>query len=81
MNKHIHITKNGVKIPLNKMTDNHLINTIKMIRMRAKDGVMIGSCFSGIADTIDFDIIYGSEVKQLWDLKKYKKEAKRRGLL
>lgn len=36
MNKRIWTTKDGIKIPINKMSDIHLLNTLKYLEKRGK---------------------------------------------
>lgn len=80
---HIHVTKDGQEIPVTKMTDSHLLNTIKYIERKAKEGmeVICGGSGSYAEDMwADVETLYGEDVFDRWDFEEYAKEAKRRKL-
>lgn len=80
----MHKTKDGREIPLNKIEDQHLINIIAYIKKKAHAGITINR-FAGDGDLgfepyYDEDTIYGKEAEDYLNLKKYRKELKRRGV-
>lgn len=79
------ITKDGKEIEFNKLEDSHLLNILKFIKKRAKDGVEIVSSY-GYEDDNDFmtgdvDVIYGKEVEDKMGYKELKKIAIERKLI
>ena len=78
-----HTTKDGDEIPLNKLSDRHLINIIKLIERRARQGITV---FAGGGDSPD-DFWYDEErLKGLDALEEmnyfdYMDEYNRRGLI
>jgi hypothetical protein len=77
-------TKDGKKIPYNKLEDSHLLNILKFIEKKAEEGISVfyGGCGS-TADEMwaDEEILTGEEVKEYMDYYTLKKEAYKRGLL
>jgi hypothetical protein len=78
------ITKDEQEIPYKKLEDSHLLNILKWIERRAKQGVtIIVDC--GYAPDNDYKEyesyeIYGKEVKDHYDYKGLRAEAKKRGV-
>lgn len=71
--------KNGEQIEISKMTDTHLINTIKMIERNAKNGIEIGG--GNDPDDFWYDVLYGKEaLDYIVEYKYLKKELKKRNL-
>lgn len=91
----IHKCKDGKLVCLNynnpynkdipKMTDSHLLNTLKYIKRRIKEGVVekLGGGYSSEPDSLWYDehILTEKEAKKKLNYKVYKKEAKSRGLI
>lgn len=77
-----HVTKDGKQMDIRDMSDDHLLNMIKLIKRKAKEGVVLA--FGGGSSPDDFyyeeEQYLGRDVKEMMRYKKYKKEAKRRGL-
>ena len=80
---HSHITRDGQRIPLNEMSDSHLLNTIKFLKRKAQKGVVISYGGGVEADEIwyDEDVIYGMEALDHLNYTIYVEEARRRGLV
>ena len=80
---HIHITKDGKQIPLNKLELNHLKNIIKVHRRMSKEGVVVryGSAGFGFDDDCyyDEDVCYGDEALEILNHHHYLRELKKRG--
>ena len=75
-----HRTRDGKKIKLSNLELEHLINIIKYIKRKAKEGFRIEMGGGQDADDMwyNFYIIYGKEAKKYMRYKAYKKELKRR---
>lgn len=78
MNRGIWTTKDGRDIPIEEMTDAHLLNTIRFVRRRAEEGVKVVTWWD--EDCLDVDVEYGGRALQLMQYKALKAEAKRRGI-
>ena len=79
MNEYKHTDINGKEYSLSELKLSHLINIIKRIKRRSKEGItflMGGGCHDDM--WCDDDTIYGKEVKDHMNYKQYKKELKRR---
>jgi hypothetical protein len=72
----------GVSKDYPKMDDNHLINTIKYIQKRAKEGIRIREDGGSDADSFWYeeDFLIGKKALKHLHYKKYVKEAIRRNL-
>ena len=78
-----HITKDGRKILIKDMTTEHLINTIRILKKKAKEGIVID-----IGRSPDGDIVYRSgsitiseeTALRMMNYYSYKKELERRNL-
>jgi len=79
----MHKQKDGSLIAIKDMTDSHLINTAKMLRRKAKEGIVIrrggGSCAEDM--WYDEDHLYGSDALREINFYTYKSECDRRGLV
>ena len=77
---HMHTDKNGKKTPVTELEDSHLINIIRFIERRAKEGVDVfrGGGSDPESFWIDTDVVYGKIAKKLLNYKAYKNELKRR---
>ena len=79
------ITKNNEEIPFNELEDSHLLNIIKYIRQKAKEGIQIVSAFGydGDDDFMSGDIeeLYGKDVLKYYDYNELFKEARKRKLI
>lgn len=76
-------TQNGDEIEYRKLEDSHLLNILKWVKNRAKNGMLQGASFYDGDD--DFMIgemweIFGKEVLDYYDYKGLLKEAKHRKL-
>ena len=79
----IHITQDGEKIAITKMTDDHLINTILYQQRKAKEGVRVVYGSMGIGDNEPFydeDWYFGDSALEIMHHNEYLAEAKRRGI-
>ena len=77
-------TINGDEIPYKKLEDSHLLNILKFIERRAKDGIECCTYgYDGDDDYMTGEVwtIYGDEVLERYDYKGLKKEAKKRKLI
>lgn len=76
-----HITKDGKIIPLKDITDSHLINIIRHIERRAREGLCVVSACYGV-DMMDMDfieeVLYGQNVLNIMNYDTYVDELKRR---
>lgn len=79
---YIHKTKDGKKIPLNKMDNNHLRSTIRLHIKLSKKGITVRYGGGHNSDTYWYDeeFIKGSEVLEYFNHNAYLDEANRRGL-
>ena len=80
MKSFIHTTKDGRKIALKDLTDNHLVNTIKFIEKAVGRGV--SEIYMGCIEDPWYDevTLYGKDAKDMMNYDKYVSEAKRRSL-
>ena len=78
----LHKCRDGTQIPISKMEDSHLINTIILFRKYAVRGLTI---VTGSADSYgidgDADFLWGNSARTFLNLKAYESEARKRGLL
>lgn len=76
-----HVTRDGKIIPLKDITNSHLINIIKYIERRAKEGVCVVSECYGV-DMMDMDfneeVFCGQNALKRMDYDAYVNELKRR---
>jgi hypothetical protein len=81
---HYHTCKDGRKIKIRDLEDSHLVNIVKLIRRKAKEGftVSYGSVGTGQVDDMWYDELtfYGKQVRKMLKYKRYKKELKFRKL-
>ena len=74
-----HVTKDGKKIKLCKMTDSHLDATIRLLERRAKEGITVGTDGSCAEDMFyDEDTLYGEDALEALEYDEYVKERDRR---
>ncbi len=73
----VHVTRDGQEIPLNQLTDSHLLNIMSYHHKRANEGIIKGSTWGG---DVYADVIKGEEVLSRLDHYLYVCEAVRRGL-
>ena len=82
--KKVWTTKDGTNIEIKDMEDSHLVNTIRLLKRNAKNGVeVVYSVGWGEKDYPEFDsiVLYGKHYLDTVDsYKDLKQEAKRRGL-
>ena len=78
-----HVTKEGQIIPLKDITNSHLLNIIKHIERKAKEGLCVVSGCHG-ADIMDMDfneeVLYGQNALEKLNYDAYINELKRRKL-
>lgn len=78
----IHKTKEGIKIPLSELNEDHLKNIIAYIKRKAKIGILFQN--GGGQDSNDIwyneERLYGKQIKRYLHYKKYKEELKKRNL-
>lgn len=77
----VHVTREGDRINISKMTDSHLLNTISFINRRSKEGVY-SPIICGGDDDMDVHerTLYGSDAREALQFNKYTEEAIKRGL-
>jgi hypothetical protein len=80
-----HTTKDGRKLPISEMDNEHLLNTVRRQKRRAKEGVKVfyGYLASGDGASDNFcetDIFYGRDALELFNHQDYLDEVKKRGL-
>lgn len=83
INHPTHTTKNGDIILISEMSDSHLINTIKLIKRKANNGVKIrhgGYGFSVDEYWYDEEIVTGSKALLYLNFNNYMNELNKRGL-
>lgn len=80
------ITNDGTEIPYKELKDSHLLNILKWIERKTKDGTvrLVGYC--GFGDDMgdnccDVEEVSESDLKKYLDYYGLRKEAKKRGLL
>lgn len=75
-----HTTKDGKKILIKDLKDNHLHNIIKWIEKKSRDGVLIEEVI-GDLDGFYYDryFLYGDDVKEELNYGVYVNELKNRG--
>jgi hypothetical protein len=76
------ITKTGKEMEISEMTDSHLLNAIKYVERRAKEGIGVcGGQYYGEGEC-DYweETVSGKEARDLMDYGELKTEAKKRGL-
>ncbi len=79
----MHTMKDGKKIALADMGDEHLLNTIRMMQRKAKAGLIVWSGGFLMGDNepwFDENIMYGEEAYAIMRTSEYEAEAARRGL-
>lgn len=76
----VHTTKNGVRIPLNELTNGHLENIIHMLEQKAISGVTVVRCGGSSPEDFyyDEDTLYGKEALKALNYEDYIKELNRR---
>ena len=76
----VHVTKDGKKIKLCKMTDSHLDATIRLFERRAKEGITVGTGGGSCAEDMfyDEDTLYGEDALEALEYDEYVKERDRR---
>lgn len=83
MSTFCHTTRQGIKIPLDKMSNSHLLNTVALIQRRAKEGLTLRE--GGGTGPEDFwcaeTNISGDDVLEHLHYDKYVAEARCRGIL
>jgi hypothetical protein len=77
-----HKRKDGTEIEISAMTDAHLINTCRMIKKKAEDGLVVryGSASFGEEPWYDEDHLVGQEAMEKLNYDWYEKELFNRGL-
>lgn len=76
-----HITRDGKIIPLKDITDSHLINIIKHIERKAKEGLcVVSGCYGVDMMDMDYDEEYltGDRALKAMDYHAYVNELNRR---
>jgi hypothetical protein len=76
-----HVTKDGETIPLRNLTDSHLVNIIKYIEKRSKEGICVVPAYYGV-DMMDMDfneeVLYGQKALDIMNYDAYVNELNRR---
>lgn len=77
-----HRTADGTVMDIADMSNSHLLNTIKMLERRAKEGHVVRYGGGTTAEDIwyDEDHLYGREALKALNYDHYIQEAKKRGL-
>lgn len=77
-----HITADRVEMEISDMGDAHLVNTCRLIKMKAKSGHVVryggGTCAEDM--WYDEDHLFGEEALDKLNFSAYAAEAKKRGL-
>ena len=75
----VHITRDGTKIPLSQLSDNHLRNIIALIERKAQEGIMVRHG-GGVPPDAWYEEyrVCGDEALALLNYNKYIAEMKRR---
>ena len=79
----IHTTRDGARLPISKMTNEHLLNTIRRQLKLAKEGVEVmgGGCGPDPDDMwFVVDTLFDEDALEFMNHAKYLREAKKRGL-
>ena len=81
--EYIYTKRNDEEILISNLTDEHLLNTIKFIKRKAKEGMHIYYASYDPDDIrrYDSETIYGIDVEIYLNLLMYIEEAKKRGLI
>lgn len=76
-------TKEGIEIPYKELGDNHLLNILKWIELRADNGILCVQGGGSSPEDFWYDEyeISGQEVFERYDYKGLKKEAVKRKLI
>jgi hypothetical protein len=77
-NRNIHITKDGTRMLISDMDDNHLQNTINMIKRKALSGLQVIYFGAGENGEGDVDYIYGNDALRAMNYSRYLLEQKKR---
>lgn len=76
----LHMTEEGRQMKLCEMHDAHLVNTINLIKRKAKEGLRIPLYPIAVNDVgIDYITIKGTDAETYCELEQYINEAIRRG--
>ena len=79
MSKFYHITREGKKILLQDLDDDHLDNIINHIERKSKEGILVGYGSEMLdPDELDTDWIYEDDAKDFMNYDYYVKEKERR---
>jgi len=77
-------TINGEEIEYSKLEDSHLLNIIRFVERRAKEGVVLtirlGYATDNDYQEYDERIIFGKKALECFDYKNLLEEAKKRGI-
>lgn len=80
--EYVHETSNGLRIPISKVSNAHLMNIIRFIELRAREGVTVPVNYgSGDIEETWEEELYDEKAQEFLGLNHYTEEAERRGLI
>lgn len=82
MSEHVHIDKQGNEHKLSEMPVEHIMNIMRFIEEKARQGLLIRQGGRSICDDdrwYEEDMIYGDDVKERLNYYSFENEIKRRG--
>lgn len=77
-----HVMRDGTRILIKDMEDSHLLNTIRMYKRMASNGIRVVTGGGSTAEDMwgDVEFLIGEDAEDELNLRAYLREAKKRGL-